>query len=382
MTGTRTVSPHDARLLAALRAQTLRFTTALENIPQGLCFYDAAQRLIISNRRYAEIYDLTAEQIRPGMTLREVIALRTAVGSVPGMSPDEYIAWTQAEASARTPTGTVVELKNGRVITIRHQPMPDGGYVATHEDITERRLAEAALRQGEKLRALGQMTGGIAHDLNNLLMLAGFNLDKVAAQPGDLGGARSRLEAAIRSVAAATDLLGRMLSFARSQAPVLEPTDLNAWLKPLRDMLARMLGSRYKLALQTDPALPAWPIDRSQLESAVLNLVLNARDAMPEGGAIVLQAERLPFAGAPEGALAGLPAGSYAAITVRDSGPGMPPDVAERAFEPFFSTKPAGSGTGLGLSMVQEFARHAGGAAVLSSTPGAGTSVQIVLPGG
>jgi PAS domain S-box-containing protein len=364
--------------VAALREQALRFTTALENISQGLCFFDPGGRLIISNRRYAEIYGLRPEQVHPGMTLRDILALREAAGSAPIMPIDEYIAWSQAEATATAPAGKVVELRNGRAISIRHQPMPDGGYVATHEDITERRLAEAALRQGEKLRALGQMTGGIAHDLNNALMVISANIELALQRPGELAGARPKLEAAMRSVAAAKELLARMLSFARSQPPVREPTDLGAWLTPLRDMAARMLGRAYRVELQHDRRLPPWPVDRSQLESAVLNLILNARDAMPEGGTITLQTERLSIT---EPAT-GLPAGDYVAIAVRDNGPGMAPEVAAHAFEPFFSTKPPGSGTGLGLSMVREFARQSGGTAELDSTPGAGTTVRIILAAG
>ncbi len=224
----------------------------------------------------------------------------------------------------------------------------------------------------EKLRALGQMTGGIAHDLNNALMVISANLELALQRSGDLGGVRPKLEAAMRSVGAAKELLGRMLSFARSQPPLREPTDLGAWLPPLRDMAARMLGRSYRLELQHDRRLPPWPVDRSQLESALLNLILNARDAMPAGGTIRLRTERI----APDTANG---EHEYAAISVHDNGPGMPPEVAAHAFEPFFSTKPAGSGTGLGLSMVREFARQSGGSAELQSTPGAGTTVRIIL---
>ena len=133
-------------LLATLLDETLRFRTAIENISQGLCLFDGAGRLLVSNRRYAEIYGLDPAQIRPGMHLRDILALRTAVGTVTEMTPEEYVRWTElGEASAHTVTGAVFRLRNGRYVTVRHQPMPGGGSVATHEDVTERRLIEQQL---------------------------------------------------------------------------------------------------------------------------------------------------------------------------------------------------------------------------------------------
>jgi PAS domain S-box-containing protein len=367
-------------ILAELKVQSLRFNAVIDNIPQGLCFYDPAQRIVFSNRRYAEIYGLSPNQIHTGMVLRQILALRAAVGSISNMTTDEYIALTQAQPNALTPNGTIVHLKNGRIVSIRHQPTPDGGYVSTHEDITERWIAEAAVRHGEKLRAVGQMAGGIAHDLNNLLTVVGCGIEEVLTLPGDCGGARTELETVMRSVDSAADLLRRMLDFSRSQPPLLEPTDLNTWLIPLRDIAARALGARYRMELRSDPALQACPVDRSQLESALLNLILNARDSMPKGGVITVETECVQIAGDAGADPTGLRAGRYFAITVHDNGPGMPPEVAARAFEPFFSTKPVGQGTGLGLSMVQQFARDAGGSVSLRTEPGAGTSVRIVLP--
>jgi signal transduction histidine kinase len=358
---------------------TARLMTAIENIPQGLCFFDANHRLIISNRRYAEIYGLSPDQIRPGMTLRRVLALRIAAGGFPDMTPDEYIAWTQAQTTAYSVDGTIIHLRNGRAVSVRYQPIPYGGWVSTHEDVTERLLSEAALRQGNKLRTVGQMAEGVAHDVNNLLMLISGSVEDALSLPGDCGGARPQLEAAMQSINSAADLLQQLLGLSRPRRSRQEAIELNAWLIPLRDMVARMLGPLYRIELRTDPDLPACPVDHAQLESAVLNLILNARDAMPRGGVIIVQTERVEIAdGQPTER--GLRPGAYIAITVRDSGHGMPPDVAARAFEPFFSSKPAGTGTGLGLTMVQRFAEHAGGGASLRSAPGAGTSVQILLP--
>jgi len=259
---------------------------------------------------------------------------------------------------------------------------PDGratelrGYC---QDVTERRETEAALRHGEKLRALGKLTGGIAHEFNNLLTIVQANLE-LALDPAEiLADARPELEAAQRAVLAGTELTARLLSVARSEPLRREATDLAALLRPLREMATRTLGSRYRLTLATAD-LPPVSVDRSQLEGAVLNLILNARDAMAMGGPIAVATARLCVPPGARGALAELPAGDYAELSVRDNGLGMAPDVAEHAFEPFFTTKPAGSGTGLGLSMVLSFARQSGGTALIETHPGCGTTVRIVLP--
>jgi PAS domain S-box-containing protein len=247
------------------------------------------------------------------------------------------------------------------------------------QDVTERRETEAALRHGEKLRALGKLTGGIAHEFNNLLTIVQANLELALDPAENLADARPELEAARRSVLAGTELTARLLSVARSEPLRREPTDLAALLRPLLEMATRTLGSRYQLVLTTAD-LPPVSVDRSQLEGAVLNLILNARDAMAMGGPIAIATTRLLVPPGARGALAELAAGDYAELSVRDRGLGMAPDVAEHAFEPFFTTKPAGSGTGLGLSMVLSFARQSGGTALIETNPGCGTTVRIVLP--
>ncbi len=270
------------------------------------------------------------------------------------------IVWSGT--ARRGPTGSAVELR---------------GYC---QDVTDQREAEAALRHGEKLRALGKLTGGIAHEFNNLLTVVQANLSLALDETENLADARPELEAAQRAVLAGTELTARLLSVARSEPLRREATDLAALLGPLLDMATRTLGSRYRLLLTTDPDLPPISVDRSQLEGAVLNLILNARDAMAMGGPIAIETGRLSVPPAARGAWADLRPGTYAAIAVRDLGTGMAPEVAERAFEPFFTTKAAGSGTGLGLSMVLSFARQSGGTALIVTDQGCGTTVRIVLP--
>jgi signal transduction histidine kinase len=223
------------------------------------------------------------------------------------------------------------------------------------------------------------MAAGVAHDLNNVLTVIGGTIEDVLERHTDLGGARADLTSVMASIDSATGLLRRMVSFSHARPPLLELTDLDAWLLRLRDMLTRMLGPHIGFELRQTPTLQAMLVDRSQLESALLNLILNARDAMPKGGSIVVETESLIVPEGPVPSPLGLP-GPYVAITVRDTGAGMPPAMAKRAFEPFFSSKPFGSGTGLGLVMVQQFARQAGGSVSLSSSPGVGTSIRIMLP--
>lgn len=253
-------------------------------------------------------------------------------------------------------------------------------WVSILRDVTERRATQAAVRHGEKLRVLGELTGGIAHEFANLLTIVQVNLDIALDETASLVDARPELETARRAASAGTELTARLLSFARAETLRSEPTELGAWLGPLREMATRTLGQRYPMSLRTEPGLPQVSVDRSQLEGAVLNLILNARDAMPTGGAIAIATERMEVPPGAGGAFADIAPGSYAVIAVGDHGAGMPAEVAERAFEPFFTTKPAGSGTGLGLSMVLAFARQSGGTALLDTAPGRGTVVRIVLP--
>ncbi len=304
---------------------------------------------------------------------------------------DREAAYARADASLRTGQDLQVEARvpvpgsRHRIVTWTARALRDAdgkiselrGYC---QDVTEQREAAAALRHGEKLRTLGQLTGGIAHEFSNLLTVILANLEFAAGAPGLDDATRSELEAARRAASGATDLTRRLLTFARAEPLRSEATDLNAWLEPLHGMAQRLLGARYTITLRALRSLPPCPVDRSQLEGAVLNLLLNARDAMPGGGCIVLETAILPVPQGARGELTGLVAGDYAVVAVRDSGPGMPPDVAERAFEPFFTTKPPGSGSGLGLSTVLSFARRSGGTVLLDAPPGRGTAVRILLP--
>ena len=250
--------------------------------------------------------------------------------------------------------------------------------------LEQARLAEieAALRQSQKMEAVGQLTGGIAHDFNNLLTIVLGNLDLGRRLLGG-GGDQQRIERVLgnaqRGAERAASLTQRLLAFSRRQPLVPKPTDVARLLTGMSDLLARALGETIRLELRPDADLPRVEVDPNQLESALLNLGVNARDAMPDGGQLTVSVSArqvLSDGDAP----AVVTAGDYVVITVADTGAGMPDDVAARAFEPFFTTKDVGRGTGLGLSMVYGFTRQSKGHVTIDTAEGRGTSVVLWLP--
>jgi PAS domain S-box-containing protein len=254
---------------------------------------------------------------------------------------------------------------------------PDGRTVLAISDVTARVEAQEALQQGSKLQSLGQLTGGVAHDFNNLLTPVIGALDIVSRRSsGDERQARL-IAGAMQSAERARTLVQRLLAFARRQHLEARSVDVAALIAGMEDLIARSIGPQIKVLFRSRPPLPAAKVDPNQLELALLNLAVNARDAMPGGGtlAIVAQAEQVG-----PGHAAGIEAGDYVRITVSDTGTGMDPETLRRAVDPFFTTKGVGQGTGLGLSMVHGLAAQSGGGLQLSSTPGAGTRADLWLP--
>jgi PAS domain S-box-containing protein len=250
------------------------------------------------------------------------------------------------------------------------------GAIAFIRDITERRRIEEELRQSQKMEAVGQLTGGIAHDFNNLLTSVIGNLEMLESELVSERG-RKLLRAAARGAERGADLTKRLLAFSRRQQLAPSAIDLNRLLQGMRDMLARTLGGT--VAVRIDLGSELWPAigDATQIELAVLNLAVNARDAMPYGGTLTLATRNETVAAAGD---AELGPGDYVVVAVSDTGTGMTEDVKARAFEPFYTTKEVGKGTGLGLSQVYGVARQLGGSVRLRSEPGEGTVVEVWLP--
>jgi CheY-like chemotaxis protein len=241
---------------------------------------------------------------------------------------------------------------------------------------------EDALRQAHKMEAVGQLTGGIAHDFNNLLagIVGSLELIQRRVREGRVDTVERFANAAMSSAQRAAALTHRLLAFARRQPLDPRAVDANRLIASMEDLLRRTLGPAIETELVMDAALWRTLCDPNQLESALLNLAINSRDAMPDGGRLVIESANVELGASQAAALGGLVPRDYVTVAVSDSGTGMAPDVISRAFDPFFTTKPLGQGTGLGLSMVYGFAKQSDGHVSISSEEGRGTKVTLYLP--
>jgi CheY-like chemotaxis protein len=251
------------------------------------------------------------------------------------------------------------------------------GFAKITRDATERKRAQEeleaariALAQSQKLQALGELTGGIAHDFNNLMtVIAGSTDFLLRGKKLSEEKRRQYLQAIADTAARATALTNQLLAFGRRQAIKPEVIDANVRLDAFAEVLSRTLGSQIEVVLDLAPSLGHIEVDLAQFETALLNAALNARDAMPGGGKLIISTADIPDEG-----------NQCVRISISDSGQGMPERVLERAFEPFFTTKEVGKGTGLGLSQIHGFAAQAGGRAEIKSAEGKGTTVSLILP--
>jgi PAS domain S-box-containing protein len=254
--------------------------------------------------------------------------------------------------------------------------------VTAEKAATDRlKAAEEALRQSQKMEAVGQLTGGIAHDFNNLLtgIVGSLDLLQTRLDQGRTENVARYINAAMTSANRAAALTHRLLAFARRQPLIPKSVDANALVVSLEDLLRRTIGETIDLDIVAAVGLWCTLCDPNQLESALLNLAINARDAMPDGGRLTIATANARINGIDADTPALLP-GDYIRIDVTDTGTGMSPEVAARAFDPFFTTKPIGQGTGLGLSMIYGFARQSNGHVLIDSKQGAGTTVRLYLP--
>ncbi len=379
---------------ARQRTLALQLRTSLDSLSQGVAVFGPNHALRHWNDCFAVLLGLPRALVRPG-TPYAALAEHTAAeqagpaqagpAQAGGAAPDAGFLETEAQIRhGRHEPGLPVVFErtraDGRQLEVRRTGLPDGGFVLTITDMTRRAQAEAVLREAQKMQAIGQLTGGIAHDFNNLLTVILGNLEFASARLASEPALQTRIERATWAAQRGATLTGQLLSFARRQPLAPRPIDLAGAMPELVPLLRRTLGEHIDIRYVETAGL--WPAlaDAAQLESAVLNLALNARDAMPGGGRLTIELANKVIDEDYARAHAEVAAGDYAMLAVSDTGCGMTPDVVARVFEPFFTTKPDGRGTGLGLAMVFGFVKQSGGHVKIYSEPGEGTTVRLYLP--
>jgi PAS domain S-box-containing protein len=333
---------------------------------------------------------VVCEEVNPAWTKHSGFTQDQVVGRTFGdIFTPEQTEFVAAQYRKVIETGEKIEYESSTMLPAGEVtrrsflvPLRDSGGAISHVlltavDLTETRRIEAQFRQAQKMEAIGQLTGGLAHDFNNLLSTMIGNLEILAGKLTDESTLR-HVDAAMRAVRRGGSLTQQLLATARRQTLSPQPVEANAVIGGMTDLLQRTLGGLVQVELALSPDLwHAWA-DPAQLELMILNLAINARDAMPYGGRIQITTRNLANLEAP------LPPelvpGDYVAVTVADNGSGMPPDVVDRAFEPFFTTKGPGKGSGLGLAQVYGLARQFGGTTRLYSVMGHGTAVEVLLP--
>jgi signal transduction histidine kinase/CheY-like chemotaxis protein len=357
-----------------LAAQRLR--VSLDSLSQGVGVFDVERHLTNWNECFQVLLDLPEPMLRPGTRYTDIAGHAAEDGMI--LETEDQLRHGRHGLGE----ATVYEgmRAGGHTLELRRTAMPDGGFVITVTDMTKRAQAESVMREAQKMQAIGQLTGGIAHDFNNLLTVIMGNLEVVSSRLGTDPALQLRIERAAWAAERGATLTAQLLSFARKQPLAPAPLDLTATVPAMVPLLRRTLGEHIDVRYVETAGL--WPAmaDAAQLESAVLNLALNARDAMPGGGRLTIELGNRVLDEDYARRHAEVDAGDYAMLAVSDTGHGMTAEVARRVFEPFFTTKPDGKGTGLGLAMVFGFVKQSGGHVKIYSEPGQGTTVRIYLP--
>jgi signal transduction histidine kinase/DNA-binding response OmpR family regulator len=341
----------------------------LDTVRDGVAYFTSDGTLCAFNAGFFKLLELPVALAK----IRETrLSQLQAVGpqilsppeAMPGSVEAQHVAWA------------------GRELDVYKAPVATGGFLIGIADVTARMGAENAVRQSQKMEAIGHLTGGVAHDFNNLLQIISANLDLAVASGEAKASPKlgQRLQNAIGAVSRGSRLTAQLLAFARRQALDPRSVDLGRVLRDMTDLLRRTLGERIQVEAVIAGGLWNTLVDPTQVENAVLNLAINARDAMPDGGKLTLEVANAHLDDAYASQHAEVNPGQYVMLAVSDTGTGMTPEVMGRVFEPFFTTKPEGKGTGLGLAQAYGFVKQSGGHIKIYSELNEGTTVKLYLP--
>jgi signal transduction histidine kinase/FixJ family two-component response regulator len=360
---------------ATAELKTALLQATLDHTREGIVAFNAQGRLLAFNQRFFEQLDL------PKSLAVEGTSFETLLNADAVRVPAALLAARFRSPQRRSDEDAMFQSKIGaRTVEIGAHATSDGGVLLSSVDVTQRVQAEAAAAQTQKMEAIGQLTGGVAHDFNNLLQIIRSNLDLLSKQMDEHPRLKQRIDNALAGVERAAQLTRQLLAFARRQP--LEPlaVNLGRLVTEMSDLLRRTLGEHIEIETVVSGGLWNTLTDPAQIENALLNLAINARDAMPDGGKLTIELSNASLDDAYAARHADVTSGQYVLLAVTDTGAGMPPEVIARAFEPFFTTKPEGHGTGLGLAQVYGFVRQCGGHIKIYSEVGQGTTVKIYLP--
>ncbi len=361
----------------AARSAQESFGEAMENISDGILLWGADGHLIMRNSRFLEMYPDMADATRPGTSSKAFLYWLAERGY---SQTDEH--GVKYELGQGFNFNSVIErvTDDGRLYRIRREVLANGQAIVFHTDVTEQKHREEQLHHALKMEAVGQLTGGIAHDFNNILSAVLGNLELLQQKLSADQNLLKHISRSKVSVLRGAELTRRLLAFSRKQNLDPKPVYLNELIAGMYDLLTRSLGEH--IAVENFSAEDLWSVrvDINQMENAILNLSINARDAMLAGGDLTIECENLSAAEFAKLNLADAVSGEYVCIKISDTGHGISPDNLERVFEPFFTTKDVGRGSGLGLSMVYGFVTQSGGWLKIESMPVEGTRVYLYLP--
>ncbi|MBM3491485.1 MAG: response regulator [Alphaproteobacteria bacterium] len=355
----------------ALARETALLNAILDNLGKGVAVYDAGQRLRVWNPSSQQLLEFPPGFLRIGRPWADVSQFHAGRGDFPDRAPSDL------------PEGAPPSqwnMPNGRIVQHRRNPMPEGGFVDTFTDVSQLISKEIQLRQAQKMEAIGHLTGGVAHEFNNLLTVIGGFARRAERRIDDRALVAESLSEVVHAADRAAELTQQMLVFARKQATTPELLRLADVLPGLARLLGPLPGETTELTIDASGSRGLVRVDRGQLTQILLNLAVNARDAMGPGGrlGIVTEDVRLPpgFAASH----LGQGGGDYCRLTVSDSGSGMDETVRKHLFEPFYTTKEQGKGTGLGLAAVYGIVEQSGGTIDVASTPGEGSAFTLYFP--
>lgn len=370
------------RLKRAAQKSEALFRAILEAAPDAILIMDGAGRIVLTNPAAQAMFGESGERL-DGRDVETLIPGLAQPYMCEGAPDERPLAWPSEGSAMRRMEGL---RKDGTrfPLEVALSPMDSRRGrlgVGIARDVTEQRKLEAQLQQSRKMEAIGQLTGGIAHDFNNLLGVIIGNLDLVEEQIAENDAARKRVGAAQKASVRAADLTRRLLAFSRRQHLKPEAVSLKDAIENLKAMASHTFGPDIRISTNLSADLAPVFVDSSALENALLNLAINARDAMPNGGTLTISTKARELGEDYPAVKAGeLQAGTYACVSLSDTGTGIPREALDRVFEPFFTTKGRGKGTGLGLAMVYGFVKQSNGHVGIYSEVGQGTTVTLCLP--